>query len=603
MGVKSLAGSTPVPGIEVLRELHISNLAVIDDLVMEFDAGLNVFTGQTGAGKSLIIGAFESLLGLRSGSDMLRPGADEARISGIFEVHDSPLASELSQLLDIQIQSGEQVLITRKMFASGRTSLSVNGQPATAGMVRRVSQLLVDIHGQHDHQYLLKPSNQLLILDAFGQSLQLRRLFQQALVRYRELYEQKKSLLAGCHLRRQQLELYEFQADEIDSVDPQPGEFIELQARHDVLVNLEQIKRQTGQVHAALYESEGSVVERLEVMCHVLGDLLEIDPTLDATTSQLREATMSLREVAYELAGYAGRLDLDPGELIEVQERLNLLNRLVQKYGDSRNMEDPLGPVLAYRTQIGGEIRRLRGEGEDLSRIDQELEQLHDQLMTLGADLSDMRHKAADQLLPLIEKQLKELGMEEARFHVDFVTVCDEEKASAGGFDTVEMMARTNPGQEFRALRKIASGGELSRVMLALKSVLADNDRISVLVFDEIDANIGGRLGSVIGRKLRELASGGVPRRKGRNKAITGTAGQHQVLCITHLPQIAAFADRHFHVRKSYAGKGKSRETTASVMVLEGTARLHELAEMMAGKQVSDTTYKQAAELLEAAGR
>ena len=238
MGVKSLAGSTPVPGIEVLRELHISNLAVIEDLVMEFDAGLNVFTGQTGAGKSLIIGAFESLLGLRSGSDMLRPGADEARISGIFEVHDSPLASELSQLLDIQIQSGEQVLITRKMFASGRTSLSVNGQPATAGMVRRVSQLLVDIHGQHDHQYLLKPSNQLLILDAFGQSLQLRRLFQQALVRYRELYEQKKSLLAGCHLRRQQLELYEFQADEIDSVDPQPGEFIELQARHDVLVNL-----------------------------------------------------------------------------------------------------------------------------------------------------------------------------------------------------------------------------------------------------------------------------------------------------------------------------------------------------------------------------
>ncbi len=600
MGVTSLAGSTPVPGIEVLRELHISDLAVIEDLVLEFDAGLNVFTGQTGAGKSLIIGAFESLLGLKSGTQLIRPGAGEARITGLFDLTDPQLASEINENWDINVQHDDQILITRKLFDTGRSSLAVNGRPATTSMVRELGQRLVDIHGQHDHQFLLKPANQLLILDACARAFDLRICFQKQLALYRACIEQKQTLLAGRTLRKQQLELFEFQAAEIDDALPKTGEFAELQARHDVLANLERIRRELGQVHAALYESDGSVVERLEVMCHVLRDLEEIDPALNSICTQLQEATLNLRETVYELAGYNNRLDVDPNERIEVEQRLNQLNRIIQKYGDGRQGDDPVIPVLAARQQLELEIKRLKTESRDLDHIDGQINTLQRDLIRLGRQLTDSRKEAAGRLLPLIEKQLKELGMEEARFNLHFHTTDDLDKATTGGLDTVEMLVRTNPGQECLPLRKIASGGEMSRVMLALKSVLADNDRISVLVFDEIDANIGGRLGSVIGRKLRELTRANHHTRQCTRENNRDNA-RHQILCITHLPQIAAFADRHFRVEKNYRGKGTARQTITTVSTLDGRERIAELAEMMAGKHTTETTFKQASELLAAA--
>ena len=581
----------------MLRELHISNLAVIEDAAVEFLPGLNVFTGQTGAGKSLIIGAFEALIGLRKAADMIRPGADEARISGVFEADQPGLAQALSEALDQSIAPRDELLITRKLFASGRSSLSVNGQPATAAMMRRAAELLVDIHGQHDHQYLLKPANQLLILDEFAGCGTDREAFASAYAQRRELRQEKQELSASATLRRQQLELYEFQADEIDAAEPQADEFAELQARERVLANVQKVQGEAGAAYAALYDAEGSVTERLQAITHLLIDLAEVDPALEEIVEPVRGASLSLQEASFELGRYIDRLEHDPEEAAEVAERLNTLNRLVQKYGDGRPAPDPIASVLAFREELAGQIDTLRHQNHDLSQIDRRLETLDRELKEVGDRLSAARRKAAKKLLPQIEKQLAELGMAEAKLTASFTEVQD----SAVGFDAVELVVQTNPGQEARPLRRIASGGELSRTMLAIKSVLAtttQGQRISVLVFDEIDANIGGRLGSVIGQKLRSLAKSGPA--KGKSRAAAPTS-PHQVLCITHLPQIAAFADRHFHIVKSVVGRGNAKQTKTTVGVLEDEARIAELAEMMAGHKVTDTSRRQAAELLAAA--
>jgi len=624
----------------VLRELHISNLAVIEDLTVEFDSGLNVFTGQTGAGKSLILGAFEALLGLRKAGDLLRDGADQARIAGVFEVHGPGLARQLSETVDQRIEPGEQVLITRKLHRSGRSSVSINGEPATAAMAREAGRLLVDIHGQHDHQLLLKPANQLAILDGFAEATALRDRFADAFHHWQQLREQKQALATSQSLRRQQLELYEFQADEIDQVDPQEGELPELQARYSLLSNMQQIQSQAGQVHGALYESDGAVTERLEMAVHMLRELAELDEQLQPMADQLREAATTVRETAFDLGRYVDRLEHDPSELEEVETRLNSLNRLVNKYAPDALGDDPITAVIAHRQQIGAEIDRLRGEDDQLADIDRQIEATRQSLESLAGQLSEQRGQAIERLTPLIEPQLHELGMSEARFDVSHERhALEDDAAGPTGLDRIEMRVQTNPGQGFKPLRKVASGGELSRIMLAIKSVLASSDRISVLVFDEIDANIGGRLGSVIGRKLRELAAGvspapvaaatghGSPRRRykkstkkrsrkkrGAEKSAAGQApaassralrpsqdDPHQVLCITHLPQIAAFADRHFRILKEVSGAGDGRTTRTTVTQLESTDRIEELAAMMAGKEATQTTRKQAKELLEAA--
>ena len=649
----------------MLRELHISNLAVIEDMTIDLAAGLNCFTGQTGAGKSLIIGAFELLLGLRSGSaaDMLRPGAEEARISGVFEMHDATVSAQVAAIADVKLDDGEPLLLTRKIYASGRTSVSINGQPATAPMVRAIGELLVDVHGQHDHQYLLRPSNQLIVLDAFGKSADIRARFAEIHGEMSALSRRLEELTASQSLRRQQLELYEFQAQEIDAADPQAGEFVELRARHSLLNNLTKLKRDAGQAHAALYDSEGSIIERLQMLTHLLGDMAELDEDVREISEQVKSSTLSLQESSFELARYVDRLDYDPAELAEIEDRLNTLNRLIAKYGSNRRRspgkrevevkqaDDPVMEVITYRAEIEKQITQLRGESEDCGRIESRIDELSVELEAVGKELSAKRQAAGKKIKPLVEAELKELGMGEAEFEVEIEgdrgqgtgdrrhgtessgqgtgdrgqeTEGNGETAdarlrtpdsgiwtsssSSSGFDRIEMLVRTNPGQPARPLRKIASGGELSRIMLALKSILAHSDRISVLVFDEIDSNIGGRMGTVIGRKLRELAGGisglnGKSKGKKREAGGSGASdGKHQILCITHLPQIAAFADRHMRIAKTVAGKGDAKQTRTTVTRLDGSQRIEELAEMLAGKEVTPSTRKTVEEMLATAG-
>lgn len=650
----------------MLRELHIWNLAVIEDATVSFGGGFNVFTGQTGAGKSLILGAFELLLGLRSAADMLRGGAEEGRVVGVFEVDDPKVAEAVHAASDGAAAVGEEVLITRKLFASGRSSVSINGQPTTAAMVKRLGTLLVDIHGQHDHQSLLRPASQLEILDDFGGCTSLRQDFSRRHQAVREMQRRRAELEASASLRRQQLELYEFQAREIDDAEPTRGEFPELQTRHRVLSNARRLLADAGQVQSALYEADGSIIERLEVMTQVLRDLAEIDGELQGVVEQVEGATASAREASFDLSRYVDRLDFDEAELGEVESRLNTLNRLIQKYSDaprgrgslgdeSDPGDDPLQGVLNFRADIQREIESLQQASHDWEQLDAEIAAARRELREVGEALSARRREAADRLVPAVEAQLPELGMGEAKLEIAFEPVdasegeadaadAADEAGGAGegreagqtgeagdgspggslgcatGLERVEWRVRTNPGQPMRPLRKIASGGELSRLTLAIKHVLAASDRTSVLVFDEIDANIGGRLGSVIGRKLRELCTpapstnptasattrtptGGKRKKKTQTqptRPLDDTA-RHQVLCITHLPQIAAFADRHFRIEKSVVGKGASRQTRTTVRPMTGRERVEELAEMMAGTQATETTRRQAKELIAAA--
>jgi DNA repair protein RecN (Recombination protein N) len=555
----------------MLRELHISNLAVITDVRIEVHAGLNCFTGATGAGKSQVIGALEVLLGFRSPAEMLRPGVEEGRVSGVFEATNLELLQRIEKLTDVEVGAdGGELLITRRLYASGRSSVSLNGHPITLSMLKQVAEHLVDVHGQHDHQYLLKPSNQIDVLDQFGDLWTLRREYHVLYQRVTNARRQLAELSASQALRTQQLDLYRFQADEIDSAELDPAEYAELESRSSVLANLEKLKKDAGGVHGALYESDGAVLERLKMMSAVLAELSILDVNLNPVAEGCRDAMIALEEVAFDLSRYLDKLDLDPGELTEVTDRLNLINRILNKYGD------PLETTLAYRREIGEKIADLERAAEDLSAIENQIAPLEVELQRLGKDLSAKRQAVAKKLSPQIEKQLAELGMEKARFTVELQPA---NPPTASGFDAVEFIAKTNPGQLAQPLRKIASGGELSRIMLALKGILAQSDRVSVLVFDEIDANVGGRLGSIIGSKLRSLAS------------------HHQVLCITHLPQIASYADRHLTVRKEVNGD----QTETKVRVMEGVERIVELSEMIGGQKITDTTRAQAQELLDAA--
>jgi len=563
----------------MLRELHISNLAVIADARVELHAGLNCFTGATGAGKSLVIGAIEVLLGMRSPAEMLRTGADEGRVSGVFEIKNPQTLRRIEQITDAPVsQDGGELLITRRLYSSGRSSVALNGNPITLGMLKQVGEALVDVHGQHDHQYLLKPSNQLDVLDQFGDVWPLRERYHEVYQKVIEARRRIDELSANRTLREQHLELYRFQADEIDSAQLDPAEWQELESRASVLTNLEKLKKDAGSTYGALYEADGSVLERLKIMAAVLAELSGLDVNLKQVADALRDSTLQLEEVAFDLARYLDKLDLDPGELVEVNDRLNTIHRVLNKYGD------PIDTTLAYRAEIAEKIQGLERATDDFASLQAELKPLTDQLNRIGQEMTAKRKAVAKKLKPLVEKQLAELGMVKATFTIELSLASgaipgESLPATASGFDHVEFIAQTNPGQLPQPLRKIASGGELSRIMLALKGILAQSDRISVLVFDEIDANVGGRLGSVIGQKLRHLAE------------------HHQVLCITHLPQIASYADRHLTVRKQVIDD----QTATTVRTMTASDRLEELSEMIGGQRITDITRAQAKELLDAA--
>ncbi len=549
----------------MLAQLVIENLAVIESAAVEFDARLNVLTGQTGAGKSLLVGAIEALLGLRSSRDLLRTGAAEGRVTGLFLLEDEAVRRQAAAVLD-EPETGQELVVARRVQES-RSIASVNGRPVAANTLRELAELLIDIHGQHEHQYLLRPANQLAVLTVYAQAQDLAEQVRQAWGDWQQLQARMEELTRDRQQRSQMLELYRFQAEEIDRVDPAAREFEDLQAEHRRLANLERLRQLAAQAAAVLGEGEEAALDQLRQASAALSEMARLDSAAGNLQKACDEALAGLNELSIDVARYAESLDLDPHRLEWVEARIEQVQRLCRKYGQT--VED----VLEHRRRIGEDLKRLQAMETDFGQLDTQIAAATDKYMQAARRLSQRRRQASDRLAKAVMAELAELGMDKAVCTVDL----QEAPPGASGVETVEFMISANPGLPLRPLRQVASGGELSRTMLALKSVLSGDSRCSVLVFDEVDANVGGRMGSVIGRKLAALAR------------------RNQVLCITHLPQIAAYADRHMTVHKT----SSARTTRTEVRLIEDDPqRVAELAEMIAGKNVTDTTRQQAEQLL-----
>lgn len=561
----------------MLRELHIKNLALIEDATVEAAAGLNVFTGATGAGKSLVLGALELLLGGRASVQMVRPGAAEARVTGVFELRNPDTRARVAELLDrADWPADEDLILTRRITSAGRNATTLNGEPVAAATLRQVAGRLVDIHGQHEHQLLLSPGHQIEVLDEFADGGKLRREYAAVWKARRGVLERRDSLDRDGDARRREREACLRQAEEIEDVNPLPGEVERLDAERRRLASADKLAREAGRLHALLNVADPSPADQVADVAAGLRQLAALDPGLADAAESARSAAAELRETARTLARYVGTLEADPDRLTEVDDRLHRVRRLVTKYGGT--VEAALAKAAAFRARAD----ELGAGADGLAAMEAQLADLDRKLVDLGGRLRTLRQKAGRKLAAAVERELADLGMPDAKFLLKSVGedyAPDPARAGATGFDDLEFLIAPNPGQPAHPLRRIASGGELSRVMLAVKGILADADKVSVLIFDEIDSNIGGRLGGVIGGKLRKLAA------------------RHQVFCITHLPQIAAFADRQFTVSKSVEGG----DSVTRVSLVEGRARLAELAEMISGKSAGETTYRQAEEMLAAA--
>jgi DNA repair protein RecN (Recombination protein N) len=537
----------------MLRYLRIRNLAVIEQVQVEFEPGLNVLTGETGAGKSVLVEAVGLLLGGRASSDLVRTGADVAQVEAQFQDGDT------------------EVVLRRDVTAQGRSRAFVNGSLVTAGALRVFSDRLVELHGQHEHQILMDPESHLTLLDTYAGLENDLAGVGEAFSKLQALKTELRALQLDERQKAARVDLLTFQRDEIARARIQPDEDEELTATRQVLVNAEKLQRLSGEAYAALYESDGAVLGALTAIWRRLGDLAALDPRV-APYLETRETIKSqLEDLAFFLRGYADDIDASPARLQEVEDRLVLLERLKRKYGPT------LSDVIAHHDTAVQDLEGLAGLDARAEAVAGEVTAAGAQYLDRARALSAARRTAADRFASALEGSLSELAMGRTQFAVRFEPPpATEDGWTAAGFDRAEFLVSPNPGEELRPLARIASGGELSRVMLALRSLSVTAGTGRALVFDEVDAGIGGRAADDVGRKLQKL---------GRDA---------QVLCITHLPQIAACAGAHYRVSKNV----REGRTVTAVHRLAERERAEELARMMAGGTVTESVLASARELL-----
>jgi DNA repair protein RecN (Recombination protein N) len=536
----------------LLVELNVENFAVVERLSLRLGPGLNVLTGETGAGKSILIDAVAGLLGARLGPEFVRAGADAARVEGVFQVGDD-LGPELAEL-GIEPDDGA-VIVSRDVPASGRAVARINGRAVPRATLAQLAPRLVDIHGQTDNLSLLRAPAQLLLLDAFGGLDEERLAVADRVGELRRTRREREGLQRDERELARTLDLLRFQADEIEAARLQAGEDEELAAERQVLANAGRLIELGEAAYGALYEGAEEVrpaVELLGQAAEALAELARLDPTQDALAGQARDLSVQATELAREVRAYRDRVDVDPGRLGQVEERLELLRALRRKYGAT------IDDILAFQARVSEQIAELENSESRVAELLAREAELNEAIDGLTAALSAKRRAAADRLAARVEEELRFLNMASARFAIASERA---EAADLTGIDRVEFQVAPNPGEPLRSLARIASGGETARLMLALKAALAEVDDVPVLIFDEIDAGVGGRSGHVIGEKLAELS---------RN---------HQVLCVTHLPQVASYADAHFRIVKSVEGE----RTRTSVERLADDDRVEELAAMLGG--------------------
>ncbi len=553
----------------MLRELRIRNFAVIDEVRLEVEPGLTVLSGETGAGKSIVVEALSLLLGERASSDLVRQGEERALVEGSFDLASRPELIERCVDAGLEVED-DWLIVRRELQRAGRNRVWVNGSAATAGLIRELGAALVDLHGQHEHQALLGRTAQRRILDAYAGADDLA---QQVETSFRQL----ASLRAHIELvRRRAAEALErsdylrFKAEEIAAANLQSGEEERLTAEARRLANSEELLTLASTLHESAYEGEGSLVDQLGALRKMLDDLASIDPETRSFAELYQAAVHALQELGRRLGDYRGTVEHDPDRLESVRARLDLIFRLKGKYGGS--LED----VLAVGEAARAELDQLETSDAEVARLEQEAEATERDLDALAEELSGRRREAAARLREAVGRLLPELGMEGGRFEVRLTPL---ETTGPSGREDVEFLVTLNPGFEPGPLARIASGGEMSRLMLALKSALVEVDDVPSLVFDEIDAGVGGE----VAHRVAEL--------------LARVARRHQVFVVTHLAQIAARADSHLQVHKSLGGERPATRVTA----LDGDDRVRELARMLGGDPASDVSRSHALELLGAA--
>ncbi len=608
MGIEQARGS-----VAVLRELHIRNFAIIDTLDLMFEPGFNILTGETGAGKSILVDAMLVMLGGRADMSMIRSGANSARVEGMF-VLPPLIQSALRPLLEregLEGESPEILWLARELRSSGRTVARVNGRVVSVSILREVAEGLVDVHGQSEHLSLLRVREHLDLLDRFAGLEELRAEVSRVAHEIFELRRELASLMTDERERMQRIDLLKFQVEEIKAANLRPGEQEELEAELVRLSNAQQLMNLASGILARLDEGEDVVPSVLDMLGRSQRDmtaLVRIDQTLSPHLSALDDIVYQAEDLVRVLRDYVATIEFNPRRQAAVEERLILLRRLERKYGGD------LSDVLAYAEKASQELRQLERRDERLAELEEEERSLVASLVELAVELSTRRQEAAAKLAAAVEEELADLRMTGAHFGVAFrwreeagglplseplpgrvvVTrdhvlrpeegVVHQPHFDLTGIDQVEFLIAPNVGEGLKPLARIASGGEMSRLMLALKTVLARADRTPTLIFDEIDQGIGGRIGAIVGTKLWQLT--GVKR-----------AGdlQHQVLCITHLPQLASFGDVHFQVSKTVL-EGR---TVTRVRRLEGQERVYELAQMLGAS--GEAGLQSAYEILEQA--
>lgn len=556
----------------MLETLNIRNIAIIDSAEIRFKSGLNILSGETGAGKSIVLEAISLILGGRADTQLIRTGCDEAVVEGLFDLADLPWMRERLERLGFDGKAPE-LLVKRLISRAGKHRIYVNGELATLSSLQQLCQGLVDLCGQHEHQSLIRPATQLELLDRYGGITNQAKSVGTAYAKMRELQRERDELRNAEAERSKRADFLSFQIEELKGAELESGEDARLASEKQLLQSAGSRVSAAEGVRDALEAEEGAL-SSLRLAVTKLRALSQLDDRVAPVQESLDRAIAEAEEAALALNRYLGGVDLDPERLSAVQERLSLLANLRRKYGSS------VEEMLATLASLEAEFQSLEQSQERLGEIESALTAAQAELLKLGKKLSAARAKVAGLLADSVSGELKDLNMAGAHFQVELSAHADLAEWSAAGADEIQFVVRTNRGETARPLGKIASGGELSRLMLSIRRVIADRGGIGVYLFDEIDAGIGGQTAFQVGKKLKSVAK------------------YNQVLCITHLPQVASFADHHLVVRK--ASKG-SRTMTEVVALSGATERKQELARMLGGPELTRKSLENAAELIELA--
>jgi DNA repair protein RecN (Recombination protein N) len=566
----------------MIKSLLIQDYALIEKIEVEFKSGLNIITGETGAGKSILIDAMSLLLGERASSDVIRKGADKSVVEGIFEVDKNKRVKTF--LNENELEELPELIIRREISSKGSNRCFVNDSPVALNIIKDLGDLLVDLHGQHEHQSLLRKETHINFLDGFGNNEELLRTYKWLFTSLNKLMSELREIKEKDSAYREKRDVLEFQIKEIDAISPQVGEEEKLQNDLKILENSEKLLELTNRIYDGLYESENSVQDSLSKIKNDLTELARIDPTFAESNNECETALTLVNDIADNIRKYKAKIEIEPDQVEAIRERLGAINLLKKKYSGS------IEALLEFRRKVGEEYQAAEGYSHQIANLEKKIKAVRDNASQAAEKLSKERTKISKNVKKEIELILAELGIPNAKFETRISQKELNQNNEDGlkfnnknytydsnGCDEVEFYISTNVGEDVKPLAKVASGGEVSRIMLALKSVLAKSDKLPLLIFDEIDSGISGNVAQKVGQALESLAS------------------FHQIIAITHLPQIAACSDHHYAVEK----KELDGRVVSSIRKLTDHQKVLEVAKLLSGEKVTDASIKSAKELME----